>query len=62
MANKMAKANEAFYEWACELITSPEFKSILKSNGMIVDLRQADLDNTLECFDAITGEVIILEC
>ncbi len=53
--------NEAFYKWACEAITNTTFKAILASHGLTVDLRQADRDNTIECFDH-EGNAIILEC
>ena len=56
----MEYLNDQFYKWACGKITNSEFKSILRTFDITVDLRQADLDNTLTCYDG--KNEITLEC
>lgn len=54
--------NDTFYRWACDRLSTTDFKRTLEVNGLQCDLRQADIDNTLNCYEATTGSIVILEC
>tara|TARA_R110000787_G_scaffold97868_8_gene201624 strand:- start:750 stop:938 length:189 start_codon:yes stop_codon:yes gene_type:complete len=62
MLNDIDFMNDAFFDWACDRITNAAFHDILATQHLIVDLRQADVDNTLVCWNTLTDQRVILEC
>jgi len=62
LIQEIEKLNHHFYLWACDHITTRQFKARTVAAGLEVDLRQADLDNTLTGYETKNGNTVILEC